>query len=404
MQGLDLEEIELVCDIFRSGNLTMGKKVEEFESAFAMYLGTKNAVMVNSGSSANLLAAEVLKNLSIRGRNSNVLQEFVAVPAVLWPTSLWPLIQLGYEVLLIDTLPDSLQMDLTQLREAKEIYGDRLVGALVIHPLGFSLDLREIQKIKDELGIWVIEDNAESLGAGMNGSFAGSIGEVGTFSFYYSHHITTVEGGMVVTNDDSIADELRSARAHGWTRNRQDRNEIEMLNPNLNKDFLFVSSGFNFRPMEFQGALGISQLAKLPSFILRRISNIEKIYDGIMETGFEIIDYNRAKVAQAIDSQSGSTRHSWMALPISWRGGESEVSRILDELKTAGIHSRPLLAGNFTEQPAGRHRSIKQFGGLDNSKAIYARSFMLGNHHNMSELQLDYLIEKLNLVARSHAQ
>jgi CDP-6-deoxy-D-xylo-4-hexulose-3-dehydrase len=402
MQGLDLHEIELVCEVFRSGNLTMGKRVEEFESAFAKYLGTKNAIMVNSGSSANMLAVEVLKNRSINDAHSRAHKDIVVVPAVLWPTSLWPLVQLGYEVLLIDTLPGSLQMDLSQIRKAKDFYGARLVGAVIIHPLGFSLELVEIQKIKDDLNMWVIEDTCESLGAGVNGSFAGSIGEAGTFSFYYSHHITTVEGGMVVTDDDSIADELRSARAHGWTRNRKDRNEIESLNPTLNRDFLFVSSGFNFRPMEFQGALGVSQLAKLPSFIERRILNIEKIQNGISGTGFEIIDYKRAKDAQAVDSKSGSVRHSWMALPISWKGGEAEVSSILQELKTAGIHSRPLLAGNFAEQPAGHHESIKLFGELDNSKKTYSKSFMLGNHHNMTELQIDHLIENLVSVANRY--
>lgn len=402
MQGLDLHEIELVCEVFRSGNLTMGKRVEEFESAFAKYLGTKNAIMVNSGSSANLLAVEVLKNRTINDAHSLARKEIVVVPAVLWPTSLWPLVQLGYEVLLIDTLPDSLQMDLSQIRKAKEFYGDRLVGAVIIHPLGFSLDLVEIQKIKDDLNMWVIEDTCESLGAGVNGSFAGSIGQAGTFSFYYSHHITTVEGGMVVTDDDSIADELRSARAHGWTRNRKDRNQIESLNPTLNRDFLFVSSGFNFRPMEFQGALGVSQLAKLPSFIERRILNVKKIQSGISGTGFEIIDFKRAKDAQAVDSKSGSVRHSWMALPISWKGGEAEVSSVLQELSTAGIHSRPLLAGNFAEQPAGHHDSIKLFGELDNSKKTYSKSFMLGNHHNMTDLQIDHLIENLVSVANRY--
>ena len=217
----------------------MGAKVQKFENQFAEKFKTKFAVMVNSGSSANLLALEVLRTIAIKKRLGNADDLYVAVPAVLWPTSLWPIIQLGFKVLLIDTKPNSLEIDFDQLVQAKEEYGSRLIGAVLIHPLGKALDLDSIQKLKEDSDFFILEDNAESIGASNNGRYAGTVGDFGSFSFYYSHHMTTVEGGMIITNNEEYANELFSMRAHGWTRNRLDKETLEEANPSLSKEFLF---------------------------------------------------------------------------------------------------------------------------------------------------------------------
>ena len=159
LEGLTPEEIELVCEVFRSGNLTMGAKVQEFEHQFAEKFKTNFAVMVNSGSSANLLALEVLRTIAIKKRLGRADDLYVAVPAVLWPTSLWPIIQLGFKALLIDTKPNSLDIDFDQLVQAKEEYGSRLIGAVLIHPLGKALDLSAIQKLKEDSDFFILEDN-----------------------------------------------------------------------------------------------------------------------------------------------------------------------------------------------------------------------------------------------------
>lgn len=389
MEGLTEKEIDLVCNIFRSGQHTMGKHVYEFEEKFASYFGVKNAVMVNSGSSANLLALESFA----RGTSSTHSSEggkYIAIPAIMWPTSIWPIVQLGFRALVIDTMPNSLEIDMDLLFEACEEYGDKLVGAVLIHPLGKSLDLARIQQLKNDFNLFIIEDNCESIGSGNGNRYAGTVGDFGTFSFYFSHHMTTVEGGMVVTDDDQRADDLRSMRAHGWTRNRKDRELWENNFPELHQDFLFVTSGYNFRPMEFQGALGISQLSKLSSFIERRILIARQISKSINKSnlilvGAELTEYTKSKIPV----------HSWMALPLLVANENITAKYVFDYFERCDIQIRPLLAGDFLSQPAGKSNSISTYRKLTNSKKTYSKGFMIGNHHAMTDSQVSYLVDAL---------
>jgi CDP-6-deoxy-D-xylo-4-hexulose-3-dehydrase len=402
MEGLSKEEIDLVCDVFRSGNLTMGSRVEKFEEDFANLLGVKYAVMVNSGSSANLLAVDLMIKRALARTKQPLNELFIAVPAILWPTSLWPVIQLGLKVLLIDSEKDSLKIDFDKLIDAKKQYGERLIGAVLIHPLGESLDLEKISHLMDIHNLLILEDNAESLGAGNNIKFAGAVGDFGSFSFYYSHHMTTVEGGMVVTNNSESADDLRSLRAHGWTRNRTDKIAIEKANPELPKDFLFITSGYNVRPMEFQGALGSSQLKQLPEFIKKRINNANMIYESLKGSEIELISGYKSMPLQESEKSSSFNPviHSWMALPIRCRD-KSRSDKIQATLNFMGVSTRPLLAGDFTSQPAGNNPNIESFSELTNSKKIYETSFMIGNHHNLSHSQVDFLIKCLQKLSGS---
>jgi len=324
---------------------------------------------------------------------------FIAIPAILWPTSLWPVIQLGLKVLLIDSEKDSLKIDFDKLLDAKKRYGERLIGAVLIHPLGESLDLGKISQLRKIHDLLILEDNAESLGAGNDIHFAGTMGDFGSFSFYYSHHMTTVEGGMVVTNNSEDADDLRSLRAHGWTRNRTDKIATEKANPKLPKDFLFVTSGYNVRPMEFQGALGSSQLKQLPVFIKKRISNANLIYECLKGSQIELISGSKSTSSQEFQDVSSfkPVTHSWMALPIRCRDKTSS-DQIQAKLNLMGVSTRPLLAGDFTSQPAGNNSNIESFTELTNSKKTYETSFMIGNHHNLSLAQVEFLIESLKKI------
>lgn len=400
MEGLSKEEIDLVCDVFRSGNLTMGSHVSNFETEFASFLGAKHAIMVNSGSSANLLAIDLMIRKATTNKKLARGELFIAVPAILWPTSLWPVIQLGLRVLLIDSEKDSLKIDLDKLLDAKKQYGEHLVGAVLIHPLGESLDLEKISLLKEIHNLLILEDNAESLGAGNNIQFAGTVGDFGSFSFYYSHHMTTVEGGMVVTNNSEAADDLRSLRAHGWTRNRTDKSTIEKANSKLPKDFLFITSGYNVRPMEFQGVLGSSQLKQLPEFIKKRVNNANLIYEGLRGSQIELISGHKSIPLQESEKVSTFTPvpHSWMALPIRCHDKERSI-KIQSELNLMGVSTRPLLAGDFTSQPAGNNPNIESFAELINSKKTYETSFMIGNHHNLTRTQVEFLIECLKKLS-----
>ena len=389
--GLDEDEIEMVCSIFRSGNLTMGKAVQEFEKRFAEKIGANYAVMVNSGSSANLLALELLADQVTQQGRLRTEDLYVAIPAILWPTSIWPIIQLGFKALVIDTKPDTLEIDFNSLIDAKKELGDQLVGVVLIHPLGKSLDLAIVKNLEEKHGLFVHEDNAESLGAGNHNRFAGSMGKVGTFSFYYSHHITTVEGGMVVTNSEESANKLLSMRAHGWTRNRLDREQIELRYPDKDRNFLFVTSGYNFRPMEFQGALGISQLAKLEKFVEKRISNVDRINSTLKGSNFRIIAADETTLPKAQSSHFAPVDHSWMAIPILYSGTTFSLSEIHRFLNDNGVATRPILAGNFLDQPAGKHDRIEIYKSVVNSIHTYNNSFMMSNHQNLTDAQLEHI-------------
>jgi len=390
MQGLEDIDLAIINDVFASGQHTMGKHVRNFESEFAHKIGTSYAVMVNSGSSANLIALEAIIRPSSCNETIYPLGSYIAVPAILWPTTLWPIIQLGYRALLIDCEPNSLKMDLDLLREAKKEFGDKLIGAFVIHPLGASLDLEELNDLRTKHKLFIIEDTCESLGSGNNGRFSGTAGNIGTFSFYFSHHMTTVEGGMVVTDDERVANDLVSMRAHGWIRERADKDKIQKDFPEISPEFLFFSSGFNFRPMEFQGALGSSQLTRLDSFIKKRIENTEKVYKVLNNDMVKLIDSEQLINIQKKDIPS----NSWMAMPFLL-DPTIDRSAVRESLKNNGVDSRPIIAGNFIHQPAARNKNIYIYKNLVNAENIDKNGFMLGNHHNFSQIQIEQIIKSI---------
>ena len=389
-QGLEEDDIKTAMTVLLSGLHTMGARVEEFEQAFADYIGVKNAVMVNSGSSANLLALQALNYR--KKKESSDSAKYVAIPAVLWPTSLWPIVQSGFIPLFLDSAPGQVNIDLDLLFRAKEEFGSQLVGAVLIHALGKSLDLTRVKELIDE-DFFVVEDTCESLGAGYQSKIAGSVGNFGTFSFYFSHHITTIEGGMVVTNSDQDADALRSLRAHGWIRERRDRESIVKSQPTITPDFLFIGPGYNLRPMELQAALGLSQLKRLPTFLKRRVDVASQV-DG------RSLSQNVALIANSEDftqNNQGVFPHTWMTLPFLAKSEEMRIKarRVLGE---HGVATRPIIAGNFLRQPAEKTFTYLNPYSLTNADIIHQRGFMVGNHHNFSDEQVDILISALNEI------
>jgi len=389
-QGLEEEDVNAAVSVLLSGRHTMGTRVEEFEQSFADYLGVKNAVMVNSGSSANLLALQALKYK--QEKESTHPAKYVAIPAVLWPTSLWPIVQSGFIPLFLDSAPGEVNVDMDLLFRAKEEFGQQLAGAVLIHALGKSLNLTQIQDLVDD-NFFVVEDTCESLGAGFQSKIAGSVANFGTFSFYFSHHITTIEGGMVVTNSDSDADALRSLRAHGWIRERRDREFIMKSQPDLTPDFLFIGPGFNLRPMELQAALGLSQLRRLPTFLERRVNVAKRVNNDSPNKNVALIS-NDEDFAR---NNEGIFPHTWMTLPFIAKSAEMRIKarRVLGE---HGVATRPIIAGNFIKQPAERTFTYLNPYSLTNADIIDQRGFMVGNHHNFSDEQVDILITALNAI------
>jgi CDP-6-deoxy-D-xylo-4-hexulose-3-dehydrase len=219
--GLGRTEIQAAIEVFESGNLTMGEQVRTFESLMASFLGADHFIMVNSGSSANLLIFEYLLRPS-SGKPLLKTGDGVLVPAIAWPTTIWPIIQLGLIPVFVDVNRDTFDINLESARNAISLSSVPVKAIFPIHPLGYAINPRELSSFSKEFSLVLVNDVCESLGSWSEGLHAGMEGLAASFSFYFSHHITTMEGGGIATNSLEIADDLRSMRSHGWSRDRID--------------------------------------------------------------------------------------------------------------------------------------------------------------------------------------
>jgi CDP-6-deoxy-D-xylo-4-hexulose-3-dehydrase len=394
--GLRTVDIQSAIEVLNSGNLTMGQMVREFELQMSKYLKVEHFIMMNSGSSANLAIIEAL----LRPANSKPKLKSgdgVIVPAIAWPTTIWPLIQLGLKPIFVDVADNTLAIDLQKAQRSVDEHNGQIKALFPIHPLGYGIEANLLSDFCLKNEIILINDVCESLGSWRNGQHAGTNGIAGSFSFYFSHHITTMEGGGVATNDPIFADDLRSIRSHGWVRDRIDSNYWKNNNLNNDAKFLFVSSGFNIRPMEIQAAIGISQIKDIDEFIEKRIRIAQRVKSAIRGTNLKLIG------SENLTLPKGNQGHSWMLLPIQITSNNATESRltVISELETNGIETRPALTGNFLTQPAIKNLNFtnqepKEF---TSATKIAETTFLVSAHHDLSEDQIEYLCEKLKLVA-----
>jgi len=340
--------------------ITMSNKTKVFEKKFAKFIGSKYALMVNSGSSANLLAMfatiNPLKKKKLK-RGDECL-----IPALCWSTSLWPIIQAGLKPKFVDVDPSTLNLSIKDL--TKKI-SKKTKAIMAVHVLGNCTNMDELMKIINKNKLILIEDTCESLGSKYKNKYLGNFGEFGTFSFYYSHQITSGEGGMIVCNNLENYRILHTLRSHGWDRG---------LN-NKNNNFNFINSGFNLRPSEISAAIGLNQFKRLEKFKNIRNYNRKKI----------IAKIKKSKLWQNqftfIDSVK-NLNPSWFGLPILINQEFlSKKKKFLKFLERQGIETRPIISGNFLNQPAIRlynlDNKIKEFSG---AQEIEDRGFFIGIH------------------------
>lgn len=355
----------------------MGQEVEEFESNFAEYIGSKHAVMVNSGSSANLLAAASLMYVRDKEKRLKAGDEIIA-PAVSWSTSYFPFQQFGMKIKFVDIDQETLNYDLNALEKA---ISDNTKALLAVNLLGNSNSYDEIKKIINGRDIRIIEDNCESMGAIYKDKFTGTFGIVGTFSTYFSHHMSTMEGGIICTSDEELYHILLSIRSHGWTRHLPNTNLVtgRKSKDSFTESFNFVLPGFNVRPLEMSGAIGKEQLKKLPNFLSTRRCNAKRFKQLFS-------DHDKVMIQKEVGLSS------WFGFSLVIRK-ESNIERkdIVRELKMKDIDTRPIVAGNFT-----RHSAIKFFnyeisGELKNADLIHENGLFIGNHHYSIEDQLEQI-------------
>jgi CDP-6-deoxy-D-xylo-4-hexulose-3-dehydrase len=373
-------EVTAALESLLGQNVTMGARVKEFESAFAGFIGSKHAVMANSGSSANLLALAMLSSQAVP--NGLHQGDEVIVPAVTWPTTVTPILQTGCVPVFVDIDRVTLNLRPEALEQA---WSPRTRAIFAVHLLGNPVAMERVMSFARERDLWVLEDTCESLGSVIDGKRAGAIGHIGTFSFYFSHHITTVEGGMLVTDDDTLADLARSMRSHGWTRDMTNREELESASPWIDPRFLFVHLGYNLRPMEVQAAFGLVQLRRLEEFNEARRRNARKLLAGLRDLDGKL---------EFVAEQEGG-RSTWFGFPVMVQDSQTRGA-LSEHLERNGIETRAIVAGNLAVQPAFRDSPHRTVGSLANATAIGQRGLFIGNHPRLDDRRIDHIVEKFH--------
>lgn len=308
------------------------------------------------------------------------------MPAIAWPTTVWPLIQLGLNPIFVDICEDTLAIDLIKAQEKINLSRRNIKAIFTIHPLGRSISHQELDDFSSRNGLVQINDVCESLGAWIEGKHTGTTGIAASFSFYFSHHITTMEGGGVATNDDELADDLRSIRSHGWSRDRLDCNDwVKDVSQNDSK-FLFVSTGYNIRPMEIQAAIGIEQIRSIDEFVKKRISIARAVSKALKNSNLKVIGEN------SLENSGKENEHSWMLIPIKCADA-SQKAELIKCLSENGIETRPVLTGNFLSQPAiekidKHHENPENFPAANR---ISDTALLIGAHHDLTEEQVEFL-------------
>ncbi|HEX4402434.1 MAG TPA: DegT/DnrJ/EryC1/StrS family aminotransferase [Galbitalea sp.] len=365
--------------VISSGRFTMGPLVASFEQQFAAYFGSRYAVMVNSGSSANLLAiaAAVLDPEVDLNPGDEVL-----VPAVSWATTYYPVQQYGLVLKFVDIDVDTLNMDLDL---AEQAIGPKTKAIFAVNLLGNPNDYGRLSDLVRAHKLLLIEDNCESLGARFDGRAAGTFGAMGTFSAFFSHHISTMEGGLIVTDDERTQQMLISLRAHGWTRELPDKNLVHDKSGDRFDDlFRFVLPGYNVRPLEMSGALGIEQLKKVPALVAGRRDNA-KYFQSTLR-GLDSIRVQR-EVGES----------SWFGFSLVLEGSLAGRRReVVDALTERQIEVRPIVAGNFTRNPVMKYLPSIVPDSLPAADKIHDDGLFVGNHHFPVHAGIDLLREVLD--------
>ena len=363
----DQNEINALHRVIASDRYSMGDEVAEFERRFAAHFGSKYAVMVNSGSSANLLMTAALAYTKNPLLKLNPGDEII-VPAVSWPTTYYPLNQYGLHLKFVDIDLDTLNYDLSALGEA---VSDKTRAIMVVNLLGNPNDFEAITRIIDGRKIVLIEDNCESMGATLGGKQAGTFGVMGTYSCFFSHHISTMEGGVVVTDDEELYHVMLVLRAHGWTRNLPKLNQVtgEKSDDPFEESFRFVLPGYNLRPLEMSGALGIAQLEKLSSLI-----------EGRRVNGALVQQRMSGHPKVMIQREIGES--SWFGFSLVIRP-ETDLKRVdlVKSLTDSGFECRPIVGGNFAKNEVMKYFNYSIHSTLQNADYIDKNGLFIGNHH-----------------------
>ncbi len=378
----DENEFSAIQQVIDSDMFTMGKQVAQYEKDFAQFFGSKYALMVSSGSTANLL---MIASLFFTKNNRFKLKrgDEIIVPVVSWSTTYFPLQQYGLKVKFVDIDPNTLNMDLAKLEAA---ISDKTKAILSVNLLGNPNDYGRMQEIIGDRDIFILEDNCESMGATLEGKQAGSFGIMGTFSSFFSHHIATMEGGCIITDDEELYHILLCIRAHGWTRNLPKFNKVsgEKSDDPFEESFKFMLPGYNARPLEMSGALGIEQLKKLPTFIKTRQRNAKL---------FQSLFVNHPYIT--IQQETGQS--SWFGFSLVLKKNSPYTrAALVKKLTENGVECRPIVTGNFLKNSEVLEYFDYEVGSsMEAAEYIEEHGLFVGNHQNDIEQEIRLLADIL---------
>lgn len=384
------EEIIAAIDVLLDDRITMGPRVAAFEDDWSAYLPAEFSVMVNSGSSANLM---ILSALAFPG-TEGCLQpgDEVILPAVAWSTSLFPIAQVGCVPVLVDVDLDTLNVDPTEVEAA---ITPKTRAIMAVHLLGNPSDMHALRDIARRYDLWLIEDCCEAHGASIDGQHVGTFGDLSSISFFLSHHMTSIEGGMICGLDKARwHDLLISMRSHGWIRGRSDHDEWVRRCPDIDPRWLFVTTGYNLRPTELNAAFGRVQLSKMPGFVQQRVATRQRIlellkpYEGFLRFQRELPGHLHTAFGLSFIVRPGA--------PFS----RAEFQSYLESCR---IQTRPIVGSNLARQPVMRHIQHRTADELANADVVHYQGMMVANHHNVTTSQQDYLAECVDAFVRRHA-
>ncbi len=376
----DEKELQAIQSVIDKNVYTMGDSVAQFEQDFAQFINRKYCVMVSSGSAANLIATTALfytKNPRLK-RGDEVI-----VPAVSWSTTYFPLQQYGLKLKFVDIDLNTLNYDLDALSSA---ITEKTKMIMVVNLLGNPNDFDAINSLIKDQNIFILEDNCESMGAEYKGKQTGSFGIMGTFSTFFSHHIATMEGGFVTTDDEELYHVLLSIRAHGWTRNLPQQNHVSNKSDEwFEESFRFVLPGYNVRPIEMSGAIGIEQLKKLPLFLKHRRENA-RLFVELFKDHPDFI------IQKDIDNSS------WFGFSLIIKPS-SKLKRkdIIRALQDNKINCRPIVSGNFTKNEVMKYFDYEIHGQLINADYLHDNGLFVGNHQTDIK---DKILNLYNVISK----
>ncbi len=375
------EEVTEAIDSLLSTMVTMGNKVKQFEKKFAKYTGRKYAIMVNSGSSANLLSLAILTNPKFSKKlNSG---DEVITPALTWSTTVYPMVNNGLKPVFVDVDLETFCLDENKIEEA---ITKKTKAIMPVHLLGNTANMSKIQEIADRHDLFIIEDSCEAHGAEFNRKKIGSFGDMSTFSFFLSHHITTIEGGMLLTDNDELYELGKSLRAFGWIRDLNKKDKIKDEFPDIDPRFLFLNMGFNMRPTEIQGAFGIHQIDKLEKFIQIRTENAQ----------FWNKKLDKYSAYLQLPKELPNSRHAYFGYSILIKNDAPfSYKQFGGFLESKNIEVRPIMAGNIVEQPSSQLYEYKISNNLTNSTYIMKNGLFLPNHHMIGTLERQYITDTI---------